>query len=100
MAKIIKRKKQKRFRIEGFVSLLFFVALISWFATQTLLKTVQVDMIVQQKEISNQIADLENENSTLEIKIQSLQRGERISASIEGDGLNSYSNITQIGQGD
>lgn len=100
MAKIIRKKKQRHLRVQSIVSLMFVVSLLSWLGTQTFLKTIQVNYLVKTQELQTQIADLENENSTIAIKIQALQRGDRISAAVAGDDLKSYSNITQITKGE
>jgi cell division protein FtsL len=88
MAKIIVRKKRRRVRIEGLVTLIFFGLVIVKVISTLVLGTINdsLTMKVQQTEIK--IANLRTENANLEVAIKELVNKEHVFAVADANGMN------------
>lgn len=78
MAKIIKKKK--KLRIEAFATLFFFVAIMLYLGSMTMLKSYNVVLAKQSEDTSEQVSSLTEQVSTLENSVKELASSDRIMA--------------------
>lgn len=97
MAKKITTRRKRTLRIEAIAPLFFVISLFLFFLCQVFVKNLQVSMTIQQQQIQAKMVDLQKENMTVQVQIQQLQRADRMSAALNGEGLStSTTTVTAI----
>lgn len=77
MAKIVKRKR-RRLRFRGIAILFLTFAMFVWLATTLFVNTINASLTMKIQSMNEQLANLSNENQTLNFEIQSLENKDRV----------------------
>ena len=85
MVKIVKKKR--KLRIEGIISLVFVLSILSYFASVTILRSQNVVKQTQLSDVENDIEVLESDVANLTLEVKKLGSRDRILEIAERHGL-------------
>lgn len=77
MAKLVKRKRRK-LKLRGFAILLFSFALVAWLGTTLFVNTINASLTVKIQKMNDELAEIADQNKTLNFQIQNLENKDRI----------------------
>ena len=80
MARIVKKKKRRRLNLLGIGTVLFTLAVLSWLATSLFVNTMNTALTMKIQQLNTELAQLKNENQTINIEIQNLENKDRVYA--------------------
>ena len=101
MAKIVKVKKKRSMRLQGFTLLFFSVSLVMYLCSSLFLRSINNSLSTQKQQIETQIAALKVENDAVKVAIQGLSNRERVVSIATDAGLSmNQSNIVTITKGE
>lgn len=101
MAKIVKRKKVKRLRLQNFTVVLFLFAAICSLSSRLFLRSYNNSLSVEKQKIDSEIASIQTANEAYVVDIQSLSSRDRIESIASDAGLdNNSSNIVTVAIGE
>lgn len=86
-AKLVKRKRKRKLRLEGIATLLFTVAVILYFGAKFGLKAYNNELQLRATTIAQEAADLKEEVSKLQNEVTQLQSRDRILSMVEDDDI-------------
>lgn len=87
MAKLVKKKKQKRFRLEVFAPTVFFTALVLNLVSSLFLRSANNSLSLRAQQLERQIAQLQVENDAVSVEVNSLNTRDRVTGIAAEDGL-------------
>lgn len=85
MVKIVKKKK--RFRMESLIYVVFFLSLLAFLFSVTVMRANNVVLAKRENEIKLNITKLKNDVANLELEVKQLDNRERILSIVEKEGL-------------
>lgn len=101
MAKIVKKKKVKKIRLQNFTVMLFLFAALSSLGSSLFLRSYNNSLSVEKQKIDVEIATIQTENEAVRVQIQTLSSRDRVVsiATEAGMGLD-QGNIVTIANGE
>lgn len=78
MAKIIKKRRIKRMKIEGFAVIIFVIALSAYLFTSLFVRTINNSLVMKIEDINRETSELKMENDKLNLEIQNLISKDRV----------------------
>lgn len=78
MAKIIKHKSKRRLNMTFVWFMIFFVVAIAWLAISLYTKTQNANLTVKIQKLNEELAELQNQNQSINIEIQTLENKDRL----------------------
>lgn len=101
MAKIVKKKKVKRLRLQNFTVVLFLFATLCSLGSRLFLRSYNNSLSVEKQKIDTEIASIQTANEAYLVDIQSLSSRDRIESIASDAGLdNNSSNIVTVAIGE
>ncbi|MEF9967584.1 MAG: hypothetical protein RR766_03645 [Longicatena sp.] len=101
MAKIVKKKKVKKLRLQNFTVVLFLFAAIASLSSRLFLRSYNNSLSVARQSIESEIASIQTENEAVKVEIQTLSSRDRIESIATDAGLGlDQNNIVTIANGD
>ncbi|MEG0076740.1 hypothetical protein [Anaerorhabdus sp.] len=101
MAKIVKKKKVKKLRLQNFTVVLFLFAGLASLGSSLFLRSYNNSLSVAKQKIDVEIASYQTENEAVKVEIQTLSSRDRIESIASDAGLESNSNnIVTIASGE
>lgn len=101
MAKIVKKKKVKKIRLQNFTVVLFLFATLSSLGSSLFLRSYNNSLSVEKQKIDVEISAIQTENEAVRVQIQTLSSRDRVVsiAADAGMGLD-QGNIVTIANGE
>ncbi|MEA4874184.1 hypothetical protein [Anaerorhabdus sp.] len=101
MAKIVKKKKVKRLRLQNFTVVLFLFAAICSLGSRLFLRSYNNSLSVEKQKIDTEIATIQTANEAYRVDIQTLSSRDRIESIASDAGLdNNSNNIVTVANGE
>lgn len=101
MAKIVKKKKVKKLRLQNFTVVFFLFAAVCSLTSSLFLRSYNNSLSVAKQELDKQIAATQTENEAYKVDIQTLSSRERIESIASNAGLeNLPNNIVTVANGE
>ncbi len=101
MAKIVKKTKKRRIKIEGIATLFLVFSLCSVLFSSLFIRTQKNHLTMQIEDIRSECATLKDANSQLNIEIQNLVSKDRVYEIASSNGLSQdTANVINVGNGD
>ena len=87
MAKIVKKKTKKSFRLLSFSIFLFIFSILVYFATALFLGSYNNSLSAKTQELNGEIATIELQNNALRVEIRQLSSSERVDDIAANNGM-------------
>ncbi|SJZ84747.1 hypothetical protein [Anaerorhabdus furcosa] len=101
MAKIVKKKKVKKLRLQNFTVVLFLFAALSSLGSSLFLRSYNNSLSVAKQKIDVEIASYQTENEAVKVEIQTLSSRDRVESIANDAGLGlDQNNIVTIANGE
>ena len=101
MAKIVKKTKKRKIKIEGIATLFLVFSLCSVLFSSLFIRTQKNHLTMKIEDIEAECATLKESNSQLSIEIQNLTSKDRVYEVASNDGLTQdTTNVVNIGSGE
>lgn len=86
-AKLVKRKRKRRLRLEGVATLLFTISVVLYFGAKFGLKAYNNELQLKATNVAQEAASLKEEVSRLQNEVTQLQSRDRILSMVEDDDI-------------